>query len=84
MSDYLLTCRSLTYAQRARKVLERYGQRAVIMKTPQEISSRGCGYGLRLIRGNPRSAVNALRRAGVGPERVFLLTDDGGVKEAVF
>lgn len=50
MTQYLIMCRSLTYAQRAAAVLERAGITAVVVKAPQHLSLGGCGYAVSLHR----------------------------------
>lgn len=39
---YLIMCRSLTYAQKAAKLLERNGINVGIRRAPQELSGAGC------------------------------------------
>ena len=41
MTQYLLMCRSLTYAQKSVKLLERSGITAAVVKAPQGLSSSG-------------------------------------------
>ena len=45
---YLIMCRSLTYAQRVANTLERAGIPARILRSPAEISPRGCSYSVRV------------------------------------
>ncbi|MBR2490290.1 MAG: DUF3343 domain-containing protein [Ruminiclostridium sp.] len=45
---YLIMCRSLTYAQRVAGTLERAGIPARILRSPAEISPRGCSYSVRV------------------------------------
>ena len=40
----LILCRSLTYAQRSSRVLERAGITAVVRKAPLSVSKTGCTY----------------------------------------
>ena len=40
----LILCRSLTYAQRSSRVLERAGITAVVRKAPLCVSKTGCTY----------------------------------------
>ena len=61
MNQYLIMCRSLTYAQRAARLLERQGISAVVTKAPQGLSQRGCTYALSL-RKNFEEAVRILRK----------------------
>ena len=46
--QYLIMCRSLTYAQRSLTLLERSGITATVVKAPQELTAAGCGYALSL------------------------------------
>ncbi len=41
-------CRSLTYAQRAMRTLERGGVTVALLKVPQSVAHTGCSYGLRV------------------------------------
>jgi hypothetical protein len=46
--DYLIMCRSLTYAQRVANTLERAGIPARILRSPAAISPKGCSYSVRV------------------------------------
>ena len=48
MTQYLLMCRSLTYAQKSVKLLERSGITAAVVKAPPGLSRSGCGYAVSL------------------------------------
>lgn len=50
MTQYLIMCRSLTYAQRSQRLLDDAGIRSFIVKAPHHLSSGGCGYALSLHR----------------------------------
>ena len=50
MTQYLIMCRSLTYAQRAQKQLERAGISAAVVKAPQGLNTSGCGYAVSVYR----------------------------------
>ena len=45
MSHHIIVLRSLTYAQRAERLLERAGIYASVKKVPQSSSPEGCAYG---------------------------------------
>lgn len=77
MTNYLLTYRSLTYAQKTSKILERAGIGVSIVRTPQEISSEGCGYALKIRSGELKRALTLLRVSDASPKRVFELFSDG-------
>ena len=81
MLQYLLMCRSLTYAQRAARVLERIGVTAIITKVPKSVSKQGCGYCVKVSEKNLARSLAALKAAGLGPSRVFLAAADGSFSE---
>ncbi|MBR1456039.1 MAG: DUF3343 domain-containing protein [Oscillospiraceae bacterium] len=61
MTQYLITCRSLTQAQRTARLLEKHGINAAVTKIPQELSQRGCTYAVSLRR-KFEEAVTILRK----------------------
>lgn len=69
--NYLLICRSVTYAQRTARTLESSGISAVIMRTPKELSLEGCSYGVRISSRRIAEALVAVRNAGLPSVRVF-------------
>ncbi|MCD7749797.1 MAG: DUF3343 domain-containing protein [Oscillospiraceae bacterium] len=77
---YLLTFRSLTYAQRAARVLERAGVTGTVSRLPKSVSTRGCAYCVIVSARNRERAVNILTSAGLAPERV-IARDTNGVLE---
>ena len=48
--QYLIMCRSLTWAQRSAALLERGGITASVVKAPQGLSASGCGYAISIYR----------------------------------
>lgn len=76
----LITCRSLTHAQRAANLLNRSGISAAVVKTPQELSARGCGYAVSLYR-HMDEAVSILRGYNMLEGRVLAKKDDGSYEE---
>ena len=76
----LITCRSLTHAQRAAQLLNRSGISAAVVKTPQELSAKGCGYAVSLYR-HTEEAVSILRGYNMLEGRVFARKDDGSYGE---
>lgn len=79
--QYLLTFRSLTYAQQGSRVLERAGISSAVIRVPKELSARGCSYGVSLQERHIYSAGKVLRKAGLLPEKAYLKKDDGGLEE---
>lgn len=81
MIYYLLTCRSLTYAQRTAKVLERVGITAIVTKLPMHISTDGCGYCVKVSAKHITNALIALKDAEMYPVKVYVLYADGNFGE---
>ena len=61
----IIRCRSLTYAQRASRILERSGLFAVVAKIPQELSHGGCGYGVKIRADQRERAMKVLEKAEI-------------------
>ena len=74
MQYYFVMCRSLTYAQRAARVLERAGITGIVTKAPQGASDKGCAYSVKVSETRLKEALEVLRRAGLGTGHVFLQT----------
>lgn len=73
--QYLLLCQSLTYAQRAAKLLERKGITASVVKAPKEAAVHGCSYCVRVSDRVKDSALQLLEAAALTPERVFHISN---------
>ena len=80
MMQYLIMCRSMTYAQRSAATLERAGISARVVKAPQGLSSSGCGYGVSLYR-RFDVARNLLKKNGLLNGKIFFRDDDGEFRE---
>ena len=63
MNHYLIVCRSVTYAQRMMRTLQRAALACHIMRIPQGLVPSGCGYAVRI------------RQINMRPVALFL--DDG-------
>ncbi len=77
MVHYIIICRSLTYAQRTAKVLERAGITAIVMRPPEDIAGEGCAYGVKLRQRNLAQALKLLKDAGLSHGKVYLLRPGG-------
>ena len=71
----LIMFRSLTYAQRASRSLQRYGIPNNITKAPQGTTDRGCTYCVRVSDERLYSALNALQRDGIEHGRILRLNN---------
>lgn len=72
---YLLLCRSLTYAQRAEKLLGRKGLSAAIIKAPKEAAVNGCSYCVRIPERHKARALAILEGGDLMPQRVYEQSD---------
>ena len=71
--------RSLTYAQRAARILEGRGIRALAVRAPG--NSSGCAWCVRVPAAQGEKAVGLLREAGLQPERVYWEGESGAFRE---
>ncbi len=74
---YLLSFRSLTFAQRAARVLERAGITGTVSRVPKAASTKGCAYCVIVAARHKERALAILTGAGITPERVLLRRPDG-------
>ena len=73
MRIFIITFRSVTFAQRGERLLNRNNHRCVLQRTPKWMEQQGCGYGLTLRGTNIYRAVDALRQDGLSWRRVYVL-----------
>ena len=78
---YLITFRSVTYAQRGERLLNRWGERCSLKRTPRWMEEQGCGYSLRLQTDNIERAVTLLRGEQLPMRKVYLRREDGSLQE---
>ena len=81
MTNYLMICRSLTYAQKAAKALERAGITVSVTRTPQEISEKGCSYCVKVPERRLSQSLVTLKNSGLSPNKVYVLFSDGNYSE---
>lgn len=81
MDAYYFTFHSMTQAQTAASLLQRYGISAKFLRAPKAISSTGCGYAVQTGLNNAYDAINILRHAGVIPRRIFRTAGSGNIME---
>jgi hypothetical protein len=82
MQHYLISCRSLTYAQRAVRVLERAGITASAVRTPQSVAAGGCGYCVSVSYKYGVRAAALLREEKLLHGRIYLRDEAGELREA--
>ncbi|MEG1632533.1 MAG: DUF3343 domain-containing protein [Oscillospiraceae bacterium] len=81
MQQYIIMCRSLTYAQRAMATLERSGITTAVSRAPRELSPQGCGYCLKVSQKRFNAALGILAAAGEPRGRLFRIEDNGEYTE---
>ena len=81
MEQNLIMCRSLTYAQKAMRTLERGGVSVTLLKVPQSVSQTGCSYGLRIPSKHLSYSITLLRDKQNAFGKVFRYMPDGGLEE---
>lgn len=79
--QYIIMCRSLTYAQRAVRVLESSGIHGGLTKAPQGVTPEGCTFGVRVNEKHMPKAVAVVSSAGIKVGKVFRVSDDGKAAE---
>lgn len=81
MIYYLIICRSLTYAQKTARALERTGISAVILRTPQNLAVSGCGYCVKVSGKRFTDALIALKNTDLYPIKAYAQYTDGSYGE---
>ena len=82
-NEWLITFRSVTFAQRGERVLRSGHVPCQMQRTPKYLTERGCGYCLRLQELDVPTAVEILRREKLPYEKLYVLREDGGTEERV-
>ena len=82
MFSYLFTFRSLTAAQSARNDLYRAGIETQIQRAPQEVSSLGCAWAVRVPAADGLRAAALLRAALRPVSGTYRLHPNGYLEEA--
>ena len=80
-NEWLITFRSVTFAQRGERVLRSHGIPCTVQRTPKKLTERGCGYCLRLRGSDAIKAVELLRREKLNHEKVYAVNEDGITEE---
>lgn len=81
MKFYYITFRSVTFAQRAERMLTDAGFRCTLQRTPRWMEEQGCGYALRLWTQEAGKAVELLRGSRIPMRRVYTQGWDGQLEE---
>ena len=82
-NEWLITFRSVTYAQRGERILQRGRINCQLQRTPKHLTERGCGYCLRMQSLDVPGAVEILRREKLPHEKIYAIKEDGSTEEQV-
>lgn len=82
-NEWLITFRSVTFAQRGEKVLRSRDIQCVMQRTPKKLTERGCGYCLRIRDADAFRAVEILHREKLSYEKVYAVSGDGITEERI-
>ena len=77
----LIVCRSLTYAQRGVRLLERAGISAYLVRAPRLIAQAGCAYCIKVSQRWLERAVELMREAKLVSRGVYQQLEDGSYEE---
>ena len=80
MKQIWISFRSLTYAQRAERILERKGISAALVRLPQGVSKKGCGYAL-ILRTRAKEALEILETQNLSWGQSFERLESGEYRE---
>ena len=81
MRFYFITFRSVTFAQRAEKLLNQRSVRVSLMRTPRWMEEQGCGYALKLWHNDVQSILRLLRENKIQLRKVYVQLESGDMEE---
>lgn len=82
-TKWLITFRSVTFAQRGQRALHRSNIGCSLQRTPKSLSQRGCGYCLGLWGWDAPRAVEVLKQEQIPFGKLYAIMDDGSTQEQV-
>lgn len=81
MKNYLITFRSVTFAQRGERLLQKNGIQCTLLRTPKWMEAQGCGYSLRIWAEHVETGVALLRKGNIPLRKVYIQTGEGTLEE---
>ena len=79
--EFLITFRSVTFAQRAERALHQSSIACQLQRTPKMLTTRGCGYCLRIREENALEAVALLQSEQISYGKLYAIRPDGTLQE---
>lgn len=80
-NEWLITFRSVTFAQRGEQLLRSNHIACRMQRTPKHLTERGCGYCLRLESVDVPEAMAIFHREKLPYEKIYAIKEDGTTKE---
>ena len=81
MKNYIVTFRSVTFAQKGERVLKQAGIDCLLRRTPKTLTNRECGYSLQIRPGDYAMALELLQDNQVQFGKTYGMDYDGGFEE---
>lgn len=81
MRTFIITFRSVTFAQRGERLLNRNNRRCVLQRTPKWMEQQGCGYSLRIKTEDIIPVVTLLQENGVPLRKIYAQNQEGTLEE---
>ena len=82
-NEWMSTFRSVTFAQRAERMLRSRQIPCQMQRTPKHLTERGCGYCLRLSPMDVPGAVELFRREKLPFEKLYAVGENGVTEERI-
>ena len=81
MKNYIITFRSVTFAQKGEGILKREGIDCLLRRTPKALTNKECGYCLQLKPWDFQRALELLQVSGVQFGKAYGMDHDGRFEE---
>ena len=81
MKNYLITFRSVTYAQKGERFLKRLGINCQMRRTPKALTSKECGYCLQIQPWDLTQAIEQLQNSQVQFGKIYGMDYAGEFEE---
>ena len=80
MNGCLIVLRSVTYAQRAKRILEKAGISAYVIKPDASLIGNGCGFAVKVSEGYLAETLDILKKQGFEISKLYV-SSNGGYRE---
>ncbi len=77
MNGCIIILRSVTYAQRAKRALEKAGVSAYVIKPDASLVGNGCGFAVKVSEGYLAEAIDILKKQNYEVGKIYIATGDG-------